>query len=156
MIAPSKKRAWDYATGNGQAAVALSNHFEDVVATDASEKQISNAAPCEKVCYRVATEDDGGLDNGSVDLITVAQALHWFDVDAFAQEADRVLRPGGVLAAWTYNFLNISREIDSCINDFYRNVLGTFWPPERNMVENGYRDISLPFKQIESPRFEMI
>jgi ubiquinone/menaquinone biosynthesis C-methylase UbiE len=108
------------------------------------------------VCYRVATEDDGGLDNGSVDLITVAQALHWFDVDAFAQEADRVLRPGGVLAAWTYNFLNISREIDSCINDFYMNVLGTFWPPERNMVENGYRDISLPFKQIESPRFEMI
>jgi len=154
-IAPATNRVWDCATGNGQAAVALANHFDEIMATDASEKQISNAAHAANITYRVAPAEKSGIQDESVDLITVAQALHWFDIDAFAQEAARVLRPNGVLSAWTYALHNITPEIDACVREFYTNVVGNYWPPERRMVENGYKDINMPFPRLESPAFEM-
>ena len=154
-LAPSTACAWDCATGNGQAAIALGKHFDEVIATDASESQISTATPDQHVRYRVATAEASGLADESVDLITVAQALHWFDIETFAREAERVLRPSGVLAAWTYNLLCIDDDIDSCIHDFYSTILGQYWPSERRMVENGYRDIALPFTEVESPLVDM-
>ena len=95
-------RAWDCATGNGQAARSLATHFTAVIATDASEQQISNAQTCNGVSFRTAAAEDSGLDAASIDLVTVAQALHWFDIDRFFEEVNRVLKPGGILAVWCY------------------------------------------------------
>lgn len=148
-------RAWDCATGNGQTALALSNYFTEVIGTDASQNQIRHAQEKEGVVYRIERAEQSSFDNNSVDLITVAQALHWFDVDAFSSEVERVLKSTGVLAVWTYGLLDISPELNKEVNDLYSQVLDTYWPPERNMVEEGYRNIELPFEEIQPPEFRM-
>ncbi len=114
-IAPNRRVAWDCGTGNGQAAVGLALVFDRVIATDASEKQIANAQSHEKVDYRVAPAEHSGIGSEAVDLIMVAQALHWFDLDRFYAEARRVLKPDGILAASAYNLLHIDPAVDdSC------------------------------------------
>jgi SAM-dependent methyltransferase len=153
-IAPSRLLAWNCGTGNGQAAVGLTSVFDRVIATDASEKQIANAQPHERVEYRVAPAENSGIKLGTVDLIMVAQALHWFDLDRFYAEARRVLKPGGVLAASAYNLLRIQPAIDEIVNRYYYEVVGPFWPPERNLVEN-FADLPFPFHEIEPPKIEM-
>ena len=154
-IVPERRCAWDCATGNGQAAVPLAEHFTCVVATDASAQQIGNATPHERVEYRVASAESSGLEDGSIDLVTVAQALHWFDIPAFLDEARRVLQPGGICAAWGYNLMTISPEIDPLIQKFYRDTTGPFWPPERAIVEAGYRTIDFRFEELAPPKFQM-
>ena len=134
-IVDEQKLAWDCATGNGQAAVELAELFERVIATDASAEQIANAQKHQKVEYRVATAETNGIDSLAIDLITVAQALHWFDLDRFYAETKRTLKPSGVIAAWTYNLLHITPEIDAIIGHYYSNVVGPFWPAERALVE---------------------
>ncbi len=146
---------WDCATGNGQAAVALADFFPYVIATDASEAQIGSATPNDRVEYRIASAEKSGLPDLSCDLITVAQALHWFDVEEFYQEAARVLKPAGVLAIWSYSLLEIEPSIDALVNEFYHVTVGPYWPPERAFVENGYRDLSFPFAEIHPPAFSM-
>jgi SAM-dependent methyltransferase len=153
-IAPSRQLAWDCGTGNGQAAVGLASVFDSVIATDASEKQITNAALHERVDYRVAPAEDSGIDSGRVDLIMVAQALHWFDLDRFYAEAQRVLKPDGVLAASAYNLLHIEPAIDEIVDRYYYDVVGRFWPPERKLVER-FTDLPFPFREIDPPKFEM-
>ena len=111
-IAPEKELAWDCATGNGQAAVALAGEFEHVIATDASTDQIANAAPDRRVDYRIAAAENSGIDSKTIDLVTIAQALHWFDLDRFYSETRRVLKPRAVIAAWAYNLLRIAPAID--------------------------------------------
>ena len=154
-IAPDRSRAWDCATGNGQAATGLARFFECVIATDASEKQIANAERDERIEYRVAAADQSELEARSVSLVTVAQALHWFDVDLFYDEVKRVLKPGGVLAIWCYNLFNISPAIDALVEDFYRNIVGPYWDPARHLVETGYRTVPFPFAELEAPKFQM-
>src|SRR5213592_4610043 len=119
-VAPSRALAWDCATGNGQAAVELAKVFDRVIATDASEKQIANAEPQDRVEYRIASAEESGLESDTIDLIMVAQALHWFDLDLFYAEARRVLKPKGLLAALAYNLLQIEAAIDEIMNRFYR------------------------------------
>ncbi|HET6888032.1 MAG TPA: methyltransferase domain-containing protein [Candidatus Udaeobacter sp.] len=153
-IAPSRQLAWDCGTGNGQAAVGLASVFDSVIATDASEKQISNAALHERVDYRVAPAEDSGIDSGTVDLIMVAQALHWFDLSRFYAEAQRVLKPDGVLAASAYNLLQIEPGIDEIVDRYYHDVVGRFWPPERKLVER-FADLPFPFHKTDPPKFEM-
>ena len=153
-VALSRQLAWDCGTGNGQAAVGLATVFERVIATDASEKQISNAQPHERVEYRLAPAETSGLESGTVDLMMVAQALHWFDLDLFYAEARRVLKPKGLLAASAYNLLQIEAAIDEIVNRFYHEVVGPFWMPERKLVEN-FADLPFPFHEIEPPEFEM-
>lgn len=148
-------RAWDCATGNGQTALALSNYYSQVIGSDASQNQISHAQQKEGVIYRVEKAEQSSLENHSVDLVTVAQALHWFDIDAFSSELNRVLKPGGVLAVWTYGLLNINPEINDEINTLYGPVLDNYWPPERKMVEAGYKNIEFPFNEIQTPEFQM-
>lgn len=147
--------ALDCATGNGQTALALTRYFDRVIATDASAAQIDSARPHPKVEYRVASAEDSGLDGRSVDLITVSQALHWFDLDRFFEEAMRVLVPGGVLAAWSYELCAVKPDVDAQILALYQEI-DEYWPAERRIVEARYRDIELPMPAIAAPDFEMI
>jgi SAM-dependent methyltransferase len=154
-ISSRHELAWDCATGNGQAAVGLARHFTAVIATDASAQQIESAEPNERISYRVAPAEASEIDSASVDLILVAQALHWFDLDAFFAEAKRVLKDDGLLAISSYNVLEIAPEIDAIIRKFYRETTGPFWPPERELVEADYEDIQLPFSELPPSQFEM-
>jgi SAM-dependent methyltransferase len=153
-IAPSRRLAWDCGTGNGQAAAGLASVFDAVIATDASEKQITNAELHERVDYLVAPAEDSSIDFGTVDLIMVAQALHWFDLDRFYAEARRVLKSDGVLAASAYNLLHINPAIDEVVNRYYYEVVGPFWPQERKLVEQ-FDNLPFPFHEIDPPKFEM-
>jgi ubiquinone/menaquinone biosynthesis C-methylase UbiE len=148
--------AWDCATGSGQAAVALALRFERVIATDASAEQIAAATRHPRVDYRVAPAEASGLESESVDLVTVAQALHWLDRPAFFAEARRVLRSDGVIAAWTYGNPRLDdTRADEVLQRFTSQTLGPYWPPERALVETEYRTIAFPFAEIEPPAFEM-
>jgi SAM-dependent methyltransferase len=153
-IAQSRQLAWDCGTGNGQAAVGLASVFDRVIATDASEKQIANAQSHKIVEYRVAPAENSGIGSETVDLIMIAQALHWFDLNRFYAEARRVLKPNGVLAASAYNLLHIEPAIDEVVNRYYYEVVGPFWPPERKLVEQ-FADLPFPFHKVDAPKFEM-
>jgi SAM-dependent methyltransferase len=154
-ITPGRDLAWDCATGSGQAAHGLVKYFHKVIATDASERQIEHAIHHEKILYQIAPAHKTNIQAKSIDLITVAQALHWFEFDRFYKEAERVLKQDGIIAVWTYNLLTISPEIDKIIKFFYFNIVGEFWPPERKCVENGYENIPFPFHRLPSPSFRM-
>ena len=129
-------------------------HFARVVATDASATQIAAAESAAKLEFRTAPAENSGLDDASVDLITVAQALHWFDMPAFFEEARRVLKTGGLLAVWCYERNRVDESCDRVISRMFAEV-EDFWPPERDIVENHYRDIEMPFTELSVPRFDM-
>lgn len=150
----SRRHAWDCATGNGQTALALADSFERVTATDASSAQIEAARIHPKIEYRVATAESSGLAAHSVDLITVSQALHWFDIERFFDEAVRVLASGAVLAAWSYDLCSVDPACDAVILSLYRGI-DEYWPPERRIVEDRYRAIELPMPALASPDFQM-
>lgn len=153
--APARDCAWDCATGNGQAAGSLARHFDRVIATDASAQQIGNAQPFERVEYRVARAEHSGIASGSVDLVTVAQALHWFEIPAFFAEAKRALKPNGIMAAWTYALMSITPGVDEIVEHYYSQTTAGFWPPERQMVDDGYRGVEFPFEEVVPPSFEI-
>ena len=154
-LVQDRQQAWDCATGNGQAAYALASRFERVIATDASEAQIKCAETHPRVIYRIAPAEESGIAAQSVDLVTVAQAAHWFDIEKFYQEVKRVTKPSSVLAVWCYDLFRVSPEIDDLIHDFYVNVVGPYWPAERKWVEDNYRSLPFPFEEIRVPSFEM-
>lgn len=155
-IAPSAALAWDCGTGTGQAAIALAHRCAAVVATDASAKQIEKATAHPRVTYRVAPAHESGLDDGSVGLITVAQALHWFDVDAFHAEAKRVLMPHGIIAEWSYALLDVPSApgVAALVNALDASV-GPWWPPERQHVDDGYASLDFPFEPVDMGTFVM-
>jgi SAM-dependent methyltransferase len=162
--------AWDCATGSGQAARGLAPFFGRVVATDASIDQLANRgrgarvrtagesddeASAARIGFHAAEASASALAGGSVDLVCVAQALHWFDLGPFEAEVRRVLRPGGVLAAWTYERFRVVPAIDALMTDFAERTVGSFWPPERRHVDAGYATLELSFDLIEAPAFVM-
>lgn len=147
---------WDCAAGNGQATVNLAERFERVIATDGSREQIASAAPHPKIEYHVALAEESGLPNGSVGLITVAQAVHWFNLDRFYAEVRRALRPGGIIAVWGYGINQVEGDdVNRLVHDFYFNIVGPYWPSERKLLEDGYRTIPFPFAEITPPAFHM-
>jgi len=150
-----RNAAWDCGTGNGQSAKMLSDHFEKVFATDISQKQIDNAWQAPNIFYSVADEVHSGLPDETVSLVTVAQAIHWFNFEKFYTEVNRVAKPGAMLAVWTYSRLKISDEIEPIITDYHFNTLGDYWDAERKYVDDKYVDIPFPFKEIETPEFKM-
>lgn len=155
-VSPAKEFAWDCATGSGQAAILLADQFERVHATDASANQIAQAQPKNGVQYVVANASASGLPAESVDLVTVAQALHWFDVEVFYREVKRVLKRHGVLAVWSYGLATCGIEaIDRLVYRFYQEEVGAYWPPERYHVETNYSQLPFPFKHLDVPAFEM-
>lgn len=146
---------WDCATGNGQAAVALTKYFNDVIATDASSAQIEAAIPHPGVSYYTAPAEQSGLESGSIDLVTVGQAFHWFDHEAFFREAARVLTPEGVLAIWAYEICRVSDSCDEVIDRIYEGIVGDFWTPERDMVASGYAGFEFPGEVLAAQDFQM-
>lgn len=155
-IAPGRSLVWDCAAGTGQASVGLAEHFDRVIATDASAEQVQAAKHHPKIEYRVALAENSGLPEHSVDLVTVAQALHWFDLERFYAEVRRVMKPGGILAVWTYGLHAADHmEINRLMQHFYAETVGLYWPPERKLVESGYRTLHFPFEEIQPPQFSM-
>lgn len=150
-----RERAWDCATGNGQAALGLAQFFRQVVATDGSQAQLDHATPHERITYELATAERTSITAASIDMVTVAQALHWFDLTGFYAEVRRVLKPAGVLAVWCYNLLEIAPDVDAVINRFYGETVGPYWPPERRLIEERYASLAFPFDELEPPPFEM-
>ncbi len=145
--------AWDAGTGNGQAAEVLATRFKNVLATDISEKQLEQAVKAPNIRYVVAAETSN-LPDQSVDLITVAQAIHWFDRPKFYEEVKRVAKPGAVLAVWVYGLLKISDTVDPLTKDFYTRVVGPYWDPERKIIDDELRIIEFPFKEIPNLGFQ--
>ena len=130
--------AWDCGTGNGQAAIGLAAFYEQVIATDPSEQQIRNCLPNDKVKYLVEKAENNSIASGSIDLLTIANALLWFDFDIFYREAHRVLKPNGIIAAWAMGVPSISPPVDKIINHFHDHTLNDFWLAENRLVEKGY------------------
>ncbi|HEU5304658.1 MAG TPA: class I SAM-dependent methyltransferase [Gemmatimonadales bacterium] len=148
--------AWDCAAGSGQASLPLARTFRRVVATDASAEMLEQAPRHPSIEYRVAPAESSGLHDGSVDLVTVAQALHWLTLPPFYAEARRVLVPGGILAAWTYGAGKLNHgPLDKVLDHFYWRVVGPYWPRERCHVESGYQTLPFPFVEIRPPSFDM-
>ena len=148
--------AWDCATGNGQVAVELAKQFRRVEATDLSKNQLAQAVRTENVHYQVANAANSPFNEESFDLVTVGQALHWFNSDGFHREVARVLKPGGVFAAWGYELMSLTPEIDERVLHFYQNVIGSYWDPERRLLEERYASVLFPYREIACPDFQMV
>lgn len=156
-LIPNPKRAWDVATGNGQLATLLAPHFEEVIATDLSENQLGQAKPLPNVIYRKERAETSSLSDGSVSLITVAQAVHWFDFNAFYAEVRRVLQPKGIIALIGYPLFTTDDEsLNHKINTLYYDLLGsTYWDAERRYLDERYQTIPFPFREIAFPSLSM-
>ena len=153
--APARGGAWDVGCGNGQASVALATRFDHVVATDPSQKQLANAVANPRIDYRNEAAEDTTIADRSVDAVTVAQALHWFDLAAFIVEVQRVAVPGALFAAWCYAHCSVTPAVDAVIAHLYEDILGTYWSPERKLVDEGYASLALPFASVGIQAFEM-
>lgn len=153
-LAPDKSLAWDCGTGNGQAAVALAQHFEQVVGTDASAEQIERALASERVTYRVEPAEKTTFEPHSVELTTVGTAVHWFDFPAFYAEVRRVSKAGAVLAVWTYHLPIIDPAVGACLERYYRETLAGYWPARIRYLEERYRTLPFPLAEISPPPFE--
>jgi ubiquinone/menaquinone biosynthesis C-methylase UbiE len=154
--APGRALAWDCACGNGQATLDLAERFEHVIATDPSEAQIAQAPAHPRIEWRVAPGEQSGIPDATCDLVTIAQALHWLDIDAFFREAARVARPAGLVAVWTYGDVRlVDPRADAVVRHFARVMVGPYWPPQRRIVDESYRSVTMPFGEIDVPTFEM-
>jgi SAM-dependent methyltransferase len=155
--APRRELAWDCGCGNGQATGELAARFARVFASDPSANQVAQAKPIANVTFAVEPAERCSLADGSIDLVTIAQALHWFDHVRFFSEARRVLAPRGVIAAWGYSDCQIGvAAIDAVKDRLYVDLTGPYWPPERALVEAGFRTIAFPFDEIATPAFAMV
>ncbi|MBO9661762.1 class I SAM-dependent methyltransferase [Dokdonella sp.] len=154
--APARDLVWDVGCGNGQASTALAARFARVHASDPSAQQIANAEARPNIDYRVEPAERCSLADAGADLVTVAQAMHWFDLPRFHAEVRRVLKPRGVFAAWTYADCRVDTAVDAVKQRLYVDLTGPYWQPERVHVENGYRDLPFPFEPIAAPAFEMV
>ncbi len=148
------KTAWDCATGNGQAAIGLEPYFDKIIATDASSSQIEHAELHPKIEYHTATAENSGLESDSIDLLTVATAIHWINSELFFPEVKRIVKNGGVIAVWTYSESKINDEVDKVSKYFTQDIVGKYWAPEIKKAWDFENEILLPFETIETPSFE--
>lgn len=149
------EKAWDCATGNGQAAINIAAKFKIVYATDLSISQLEKSINKENIIYRQGKAEEPEFPDNSFDLVTVAQALHWLDHQRFFSEVKRVCKNGALFATWGYGLLNIETGTDQLISKFYKDIIGSYWDKERRHVDNHYADISFPFEELPCPVFAM-
>ncbi len=156
-LCPARELAWDCGTGNGQAALALAKHFSAVRATDPSASQLSAAPEHPRLTWACAAEGPGssGLPDAAADLVTAAQAAHWFDHAAFHAEVNRVLKPGGLVCLWCYELCYLGQPFDALIDAFYTGPIHDYWPPQRAFVAAGYRTLPFPWRERDFPAFSM-
>ncbi|WP_443944976.1 class I SAM-dependent methyltransferase [Pedobacter sp. AW1-32] len=147
--------AWDCATGNGQVARVLAENFNQVYATDISEKQLSQALKLPNITYKVESSEKANVPNSSFDLITVAQAIHWFNFEAFYAEVKRTLKPDGIFAVLGYGVMTIDHDVDLVVHKLYETILGKYWDAERRYIEEKYQTIPFPFEEINAPHFDI-
>lgn len=150
----SKEMAWDCATGNGQVARELAKFMKLVEATDISAQQLKNAIKSPTINYSLQPAERTTFPDSSFDFITVAQAIHWFDFDNFFKEVKRLLKPEGLIAVIGYSLFKSNPETESVIFDFYENMVGPFWDPERKYLEEHYQSIPFPFEELPVPPFQ--
>jgi ubiquinone/menaquinone biosynthesis C-methylase UbiE len=153
-ITEHHQRAWDTATGNGQAAIGLAPYFDKIIATDASRSQIEHAEKHPKVTYSVAKAEQSNLPSCSVDLIVAATAIHWFDLPAFYDEVRRILKPGGVFAAWQYSTPLFTEQVDEVVKYWYTQIIGKYVAPEISKAFDFENKIEFPFQRIQTPNFD--
>lgn len=145
--------AWDCGTGNGQVAARLADSFDHVYGTDISAEQLSHATQRENITYLQERAERTTLPANSIDLVTAAQAIHWFDFDNFYTEVRRVCRPGALVAAWTYSLLRLTQPVNDVIDHLYKDITHPYWDKERDHVDAGYATIPFPFERIAIPEF---
>lgn len=150
-LVKNRNAAWDCATGNGQVARELALHFDSVYATDISKKQIEQALKLPNIVYQVESSDKVNAADNIFDLITVAQAIHWFNFDAFYTEVKRTLKPDGIFAVIGYGIMSIDKKVDKAVHKLYEDFLGKYWDPERRYIEENYKTIPFPFEEITAP-----
>ncbi len=141
-------KAWDCGTGNGQAAIMLSKKFKEVFATDISQNQLNLATNQDNITYLIQRAESTEFESDYFDLICVAQAVHWFDLDTFNTEAKRVLKPDGTLAIWGYDLIMVNQKIDMIVDQFYNKTVGEYWNKERKSIEKHYEDLDFTFEEI--------
>lgn len=149
-------RVWDCAAGSGQATLALADRFDRVIASDLSWSQLEQAPRRPNICYHLSAAEIAPLGDGSMDLVTVAQALHWFPRQEFFAEVQRVLKPAGIFAAWCYTLMSVNDAVDPIIYRFYHETIGPYWPLRRKLVEGAYRGVDFPLTEVDAPGFEML
>lgn len=154
-LLPEKLNAWDVATGNGQVAVELATKFQNVLATDLSPQQIAEAPQLKNITYRVQTSESAFDYDAKFDLITVAQAIHWFDFDKFYANVKVHLASHGIVAVIGYSVFETSGKLNEVIQHFYKNITDKYWDPERRYLDEYYQTIPFPFQEITVPKFEM-
>lgn len=156
-ICNEKKIAFDVGTGTGQCAVDLAIDFEKVYASDLSAEQIANANLNDKITYFIAPAHESGLLNESVDLMTIATAIHWFDLNLFFAEAKRILKPNGVIAFWAYGWHECENsEVTQIFNKIGQDILLPYWSEPPKLIWTGYKTIPFPFEEIKVPEFEIL
>lgn len=155
MLCDEQNNAWDVATGTGQSAYKLAQHFDRVYASDISSEQIEQAQKKVNIKYFVGSAEDAKFPDNSLDLISVAQALHWFDIDKFFLQVERVLRPGGILAVWSYQRFEVNSHIDKLIEQLYSKTLEGFWSERKLMINDNYSEVVFPYEKIEAQDFYM-
>jgi hypothetical protein len=152
----NRLRAWDCATGNGQVAVVLADYFREVEATDLSASQLAEATERPNIHYQVATAENPPFPDDHFDLITVAQAVHWFDLETYHREVRRVSAPGTVLAEWGYGLgLTGDVELDALIRRFHDETVGPYWDANRWHVLDEYARLPFPFARVRRAHFEV-
>ncbi|MDT0646572.1 methyltransferase domain-containing protein [Zunongwangia sp. F260] len=152
---PQKQKAWDCGTGNGQVAAELAKFFEKVSATDISEQQLSHAPKMPNIDYSGQPAESTNFPDDHFDLVTVAQAIHWFKFNEFYKEVKRVLKPGAIIAIFGYGLFKSNPETNKVIDHFYRNIIGEYWDPERRYLDEEYKTIPFPFKEIKTPKISL-
>jgi SAM-dependent methyltransferase len=150
----SRNTALDVATGNGQVANLLSPFFDEVFATDISEKQLANATQKDNILYSRQSAENTNFKNQRFDLITVAQAIHWFVFDDFYKEVFRILKPDGIFAVLGYGLFNTNPDSDAILSRYYHEIIGPYWDTERKYLDEMYRTIPFPFDEIKTKSFE--
>jgi len=150
----TRHKAWDCATGSGQIAVHLAEYFDEVIATDISDEQLSYAPHKNNITYKVASAESSGLAANQFDLITVAQAIHWFDFQQFYAEVNRVAKDKALLAVIGYGMVRINDEADPIIDALYEEAFSTYFNKNRTYLDEEYQTIPFPFDEISSPSFQ--